>query len=297
MRLRLGYSPCPNDTFIFHALVSGLLESSPDKSGRDGEEGLEFDVQLLDIDALNEAARRGSLDVAKVSYHAYGYLSDEWALLRSGGALGRGVGPLVVARDPDLELAGKRVAVPGGTTTAKLLLSLWRDDLHTEVLRYDEIMPAVAAGRYDAGLIIHESRFTYMDHGLHSLVDLGTWWEDVVGHLVPLGAIAVRRSLGAATRRRLDRLVRASLELAFAHPDASRAYVAGHAQEMDETVRQRHIDLYVNEHSLDVGPEGEAAVVELLKRGADRGLFPMPQEPIFLDAEGEKSLATATGRR
>ncbi|HZW99459.1 MAG TPA: 1,4-dihydroxy-6-naphthoate synthase [Trueperaceae bacterium] len=296
MRLKLGYSPCPNDTFVFHALVSGLLAGSVDITGRAGEAQLGFDVQLLDIDALNEAARAAELDVAKISYHAYGYLSDDWVLLRSGGALGRGVGPLVVAREPDIDLTGKRVAVPGGTTTAKLLLSLWRDDLQTEVLRYDEIMPAVAAGRFAAGLIIHESRFTYPSLGLHSLQDLGTWWEEEVGHLVPLGAIAARRSLGPAIHGRLNRLVRASLGRAFAQPELSRAYVAEHAQEMDPSVRQRHIDLYVNEHTVDVGPEGEAAVDELLKRGSSRGLFPMPVAPVFVQAEGETSLARSISR-
>lgn len=296
MRLRLGYSPCPNDTFIFHALVSGQLDDSRDRAGGGAQPPLTFDVRLLDIGALNEAARAAELDVAKISYHAYGYLSDDWVLLRSGGALGRGVGPLVVARDPDLDLRGKRIAVPGGTTTAKLLLSLWRGDVHTEVLRYDEIMPAVAAGRFDAGLIIHESRFTYPSHGLHSLKDLGTWWEEEVGHLVPLGAIAARRSLGPAVHGRLDRLVRASLEHAFAHPELSRDYVAVHAQEMDETVRQRHIDLYVNEYSLDVGQKGEAAVAELLRRGSDRGLFPLPSAPLFADAGGETSLADGVAR-
>src|SRR5690606_4524186 len=158
MRLRLGYSPCPNDTFVFHALQAGLLANSAAQAGEPGEEPLEFEVALMDIDALNRAALAGELDVAKVSYHAYGHLADDWVLLRSGGALGRGVGPLVVAREPDLDLAGSTVAVPGGTTTARLLLALWRDDLRTEVVRYDAIMPGVAAGRYDAGLIIHESR-------------------------------------------------------------------------------------------------------------------------------------------
>ncbi len=290
-RLRLGYSPCPNDTFIFHALATGLLAGTRAQSGGPGEEALEFDVSLLDIDALNEAALRGTLDVAKVSYHAYGYLSDDWVLLRSGGALGRGVGPLVVARSAQLDLAGKRVAVPGGTTTAKLLLSLWRSDLDTEVVRYDRIMPAVAAGEYDAGLIIHESRFTYPRHGLHALVDLGTWWEHEVGHLVPLGAIAARRSLGEDVLRRLDTLVRASLEHAYARPEASEAYVSRHAQEMDADVRRRHIDLYVNEHSLDVGEAGEAAVRELLARGSAVGLFDLPEAPVFVPAAGETSLA------
>lgn len=284
MRLRLGYSPCPNDTFIFHALQAGLLAGTPEQAGGPGEEPIELEVTHQDIDALNAAALAGELDVAKVSYHAYGYLARDWVLLRSGGALGRGVGPLVVARDPGLDLTGKLVAVPGGATTAKLLLALWRDDLRTEVVRYDAIMPAVAAGRYDAGLIIHESRFTYPRYGLYALRDLGEWWESEVGHLVPLGAIAAKRSLGPRVHARLDALVRASLEHALAHPGDSAAYVAAHAQEMDEDVRRRHIALYVNDHSLDVGAEGEAAVRELLGRGASSGLFAPVGDDVFAPA-------------
>ncbi len=294
MRLKLGYSPCPNDTFIFHALAAGLLAGTSDQAGSGDEPPLEFDVSLMDIDALNQAARAGSLDVAKVSYHAYGYLAQDWVLLRSGGALGRGVGPLVVAREPGIDLVGKRVAVPGGTTTAKLLLSLWRGDLTTEVLRYDRIMPAVSAGEFDAGLIIHESRFTYRDHGLHALVDLGTWWEKEASQLVPLGAIAVRRSLGERVHQRLDRLVRASLGRAFADPGASRSYVAEHAQEMDAAVRQQHIDLYVNEYSLDVGEPGEAAALELLRRGESGGLFALSDGPVFVARRGWSSLAATS---
>ncbi len=294
MRLRLGYSPCPNDTYVFHALQAGLLAGTPAQAGEHGEEPIELDVELMDIDALNRAALAGSLDVAKVSYHAYGHLARDWVLLRSGGALGRGVGPLVVAREPGLDLAGRTVAVPGGTTTARLLLALWRDDLDTEVVRYDAIMPGVAAGRYDAGLIIHESRFTYPRYGLHALRDLGAWWEEEVGHLVPLGAIAVKRSLGPRVIARLGALVRASLEHALSRPEDSAAYVAAHAQEMDEDVRRRHIELYVNAYSLDVGPEGEAAARELLARGAARGLFPRLEGDVH--APGGTSLAAAAPR-
>ena len=295
MRLRLGYSPCPNDTFIFHALQAGLLAGTAAQAGAPGEEPLELDVVLMDIDALNQAALAGELDVAKVSYHAYGYLAADWVLLRAGGALGRGVGPLVVARDPDLDLAGRTVAVPGGTTTARLLLALWRDGLRTEVVRYDRIMPGVAEGSYDAGLIIHESRFTYPRYGLHALCDLGTWWEEEVGHLVPLGAIAAKRTLGPRVHERLNALVRVSLEHALARPEDSAGYVAAHAQEMDEDVRRKHIELYVNSYSLDVGPDGEAAARELLARGVARGLFPELPEDVF--APAASSLSAAARRR
>lgn len=274
--LSFGYSPCPNDTYIFHALTHGLVTAAA------GDQALPaIDVRLADIDELNRATMAGELDVAKISYHAYGHLAADYVLLRSGGALGRGVGPLLVARDAGLDLAGKRVAIPGGLTTANLLLALMRDDLQLVTLRYDRIMPAVAAGEVDAGLIIHESRFTYQDHGLTSLVDLGTWWEHEVGHLVPLGAIVARRSLGANMHDRLSAAIRASLSHAHAHPDASAAYVAANAQEMSADVRRRHIELYVNDHSFDVGQDGEAAVRELLHRGVRRGLFPAVPEPLF----------------
>ncbi len=272
-RLSLGYSPCPNDTFIFHALTHGLIEAAAD---------LEFEVTLDDVEAMNRSAAAGLLDVAKISYHAYGYISSDYVLLPSGGALGRGVGPLVVARTPGLDLRGKRVAVPGGRTTAKLLLELWRPEgMELEELRYDAIMPAVVAGEVDAGLIIHESRFTYMAHGLHALVDLGAWWESEVGGLVPLGGIVAKRSLGAPMHTRLAKLIRASLEHAWRQPGASSEYVAANAQEMSPEVRQKHIDLYVNEYSLDVGVEGERAARQLLERGRERGLFPPLREPIF----------------
>lgn len=278
-RLSLGYSPCPNDTFIFHALTHGLVA---------GAEDLSFDVVLDDVEAMNRAVAAGRLDVAKISYHAYGYVSRDYVVLRSGGALGRGVGPLVVAATPDLDLRGKRVAVPGGRTTAKLLLELWRPaDMELIEKRYDAIMPAVVAGEVDAGLIIHESRFTYAGHGLHALVDLGAWWEGEVGELVPLGAIVARRSLGPDVHARLTRLIAASLRHAWERPHDSREYVAANAQELEPAVRQQHIDLYVNERSLDVGAEGERAVRALLARAVARGLFPAPVEPVFAAVEAQ----------
>jgi len=282
MRLSLAFSPCPNDTYIFHALVTGLVTAA---ATGPTSEGLEFDVTLADIEALNGMAAAGAVDVAKISYAAYGLLADDYVLLRSGGALGSGVGPLVVSRRPDIDLTGKRVAIPGGRTTATLLLRLLRNDLELVEMRYDAIMPAVAAGSVDAGLIIHESRFTYQDHGLHSLVDLGAWWEGEVGHLVPLGAIVARRSLGPAVHAALTGLIRASLEYANLAPQVAEGYIAAHAQEMAPAVRQRHIDLYVNRYSLEVGERGEAAVRELLTRAVDMGLFASVPATLFASAE------------
>ena len=267
--LRLGFSPCPNDCFVFDALVHQRVESD-----------LRFEVILADVEALNQLALAGELDVAKVSYHAVGRLAERYWLLRSGGALGRGVGPLIVTRPTaddgggGFDLRGRRVAVPGGTTTAKLLLRLYQPEIDEVVVRYDRIMPAVAAGEFDAGLIIHESRFTYPDHGLWSPVDLGVWWEAVSGSLLPLGGIAVRRDLGLAVAREAERAVRASVAYAFANRDASEAFVADHAQEMSAAVRRAHIDLYVNEYSLDVGPDGERAARTLLREAERIGLTP-----------------------
>jgi 1,4-dihydroxy-6-naphthoate synthase len=286
--LRLGFSPCPNDCFVFDALVHGRVATP-----------LRFAVALDDVEALNQRALAGELDVAKVSYHAFGRLAADWWMLRAGGALGRGVGPLIVARAGvdggaiasagevgsasavALRLRGLRVAVPGGTTTARLLLRLFVPEGVDEVeLRYDRIMPAVAAGDVDAGLIIHESRFTFADHGLTSWVDLGAWWERRSGALLPLGGIAVRRALGIDLAREAQRAVAASVAAAFADPDASAPYVARHAQELSPAVRRAHIDLYVNAHSLDVGADGEAAVRGLLAEAAAIGLVPpLPADP------------------
>ncbi len=276
-RLRLGYSPCPNDTFIFYALAHGLT--------RDGlEPELAYDIVLDDVEALNRAADRGELDVAKVSYHAYGYLADRYVMLRSGGALGRGVGPLIVTREPLDDLGGRRIAIPGGRTTANLLLRLSQPQAELVEMRYDRIMPAVAAGEVDAGLIIHESRFTYADHGLTCFLDLGTWWEETTGLLVPLGGIVARRDLGDTVLARVQAELRASLAYAWQAPTATREYVRCHAQEMDASVRQRHIELYVNRHSMDVGEEGEQAAVALLSRASELGLFAPAPEPFFLPA-------------
>jgi 1,4-dihydroxy-6-naphthoate synthase len=296
--LRLGFSPCPNDCFVFDALVHGRVATP-----------LRFEFVLDDVEALNQRALAGELDVAKVSYHAFGRLAADWWMLRSGGALGRGVGPLIVAQGGDdpaaapapiatngaapapaagavgddaaRRLHGRRVAVPGGTTTAKLLLRLFVPEGVEEIeLRYDRIMPAVASGAVDAGLIIHESRFTYADHGLVSWVDLGAWWERHSGGLLPLGGIAVRRALGPDVGREAQRAVAASVAAAFADPEASAPFVALHAQELSPAVRRAHIDLYVNAHSLDLGPDGEEAVRRLLAEAAEIGLVPpLPSDP------------------
>lgn len=268
--LKLGFSPCPNDCFLFYGLAHGLVDHEL------------LEVRLADVEELNKWALRGELEVTKLSYHAYAHVSDRYVMLPAGGALGQNVGPLVVTREKLASLSGKTVAVPGGLTTANLLLQLWQpQDLRRVELRYDRIMPAVSAGEVDAGLIIHESRFTYPQHGLVKHVDLGEWWFAETGKLLPLGGIAALRGLG---RKRLDRLGRAikeSLEYAYLHPAEVAPFVARHAQEMSPVVRRQHIELYVNDYTRDIGRAGREAVEELFSRGRARSVLPEPSAPLF----------------
>jgi len=264
--LTFGFSPCPNDTFAFHALAHGIADAT-------------FAVEpvLLDIEELNQRARRSELDLTKLSFGAFPAVGDRYRLLRSGAALGRGVGPLVVAREPvELDQAARgRLAVPGRDTTAFLLLRLAAPALGEVVeLPYDRILSAVERGDADAGLIIHESRFTYRDHGLVEVVDLGAWWEGETGLPVPLAGICARADLGDDVIAAAEAAVRASVEHAFAHPQASREYVRAHAQELSDDVCDAHIALYVNEFSRDLGAEGYAAAEALLARAAAAGLVP-----------------------
>ena len=261
-RLSLAHSPCPNDTFVFHAWTHGLIPDAPP-----------VEVTFADVDVTNGAAERGAFDVVKVSYAALPWLLDRYALLPSGGALGRGCGPLVLSTGRD-EVAGATVAVPGDRTTAYLLFRLWSaasPPARVDVLPFAEIMPAVRDGRYDAGLVIHEARFTYRRYGLTRAADLGDWWEADTGLPIPLGAIVARRGLDTA---RLGAVVRESVERAWADPAASAAYVAAHAAEMDPEVQRRHIGLYVNRFTADLGEVGYAAARTLLDRAAAEGFTP-----------------------
>jgi 5,8-dihydroxy-2-naphthoate synthase len=269
--LSVYYSPCPNDTFVFHAWAHGLLPGAPP-----------LDVTFDDIDITNDLAARGSGDVLKISYAALPWVLDDYALLPCGGALGRGCGPLVLTREPGdaAGLAGKTVAVPGERSTAYLLFRLWAAAHvpggvgEVRVMPFNAIMPAVRDGRVDAGLVIHEARFTYPGYGLHRLADLGEFWEGSTGHPIPLGAIVARRDLGEARLKAIAETIRASVRAAWSDPAASRAYVMEHAQEMDPAVARSHIDLYVNDFTADLGPAGHAAVRELLDRAAAEGLVP-----------------------
>jgi 5,8-dihydroxy-2-naphthoate synthase len=265
--LTLGYSPCPNDTYIFHALVHGLVPT----------DGLAFRERLEDVETLNRLVQGGELDVSKISYHLLGHVRDDYVLLRAGGALGRGCGPLLVAREPlhPGALQKKRIAIPGRYTTAALLLRLYDPLLaDTIILPFHEIMGAVQRGEVDAGVIIHESRFTYPEYGLVRLIDLGEWWEGATGHPIPLGGIVARRTLGQDTVAAIDRALKASVAYASAHPGSADTYIRRHSQEMSDEVCAAHIGLYVNEFSRDLGDEGTAAVAELLRRAEALGIIP-----------------------
>ncbi|MEM7574342.1 MAG: 1,4-dihydroxy-6-naphthoate synthase [Bacteroidota bacterium] len=267
MELTLGFSPCPNDTFIFDALVHERIDF----------EGISFRPVLGDVEELNRWAKAGRLDITKLSYHAFGHLTDQYRMLNAGSALGRGVGPLLVAPkelSPE-QLKTARIAIPGAWTTANFLLGLAHPEARdkTEVL-FSEIEDAVVAGKYDAGLIIHENRFTYQDKGLIKLQDLGEFWELQTGLPIPLGGIAVARRIPAEVQIKIDQLLRQSVAHAFANPSDSADYVRAHAQAMDPAVMQAHIDLYVTDFSLDLGEEGRNAVRLLLERGRDLGVIP-----------------------
>lgn len=271
--MKIAFSPCPNDTFVFHAWAHGLIPGAP-----------KLDVLYADIDITNRLAAEGTgPDVLKISYAALPWVLQDYALLPCGGALGRGCGPLVLMRpsadqpaDP-AALSGRRVAVPSERSTAYLLFRLWAEQnvpggaLEIVVMPFHEIMPAVRDGLIDAGLVIHEARFTYPSYGLALLTDLGSWWEQDTGLPIPLGAIIARRTMDV---KALAGWARASVEYAWAHPEASRDYVMQHAQEMDPQVAQQHIDLYVNEFTADLGESGYGAVLTLLQRAAEAGLVP-----------------------
>jgi len=277
MTLSLGFSPCPNDCFMFDAIVHRRIDT----------EGLEFSVHLADVEALNRAAFAGEADVSKLSYHAFAYCAADYALLDAGSALGRNCGPLLVSKRaiaPDEVAAGTlRIAIPGKFTTANFLLGLaFPDALDRTELVFSAIETAVLNGDFDAGLIIHENRFTYEAKGLKKIIDLGEFWESETGAPIPLGGIVVKRALPEDVKQRVNRVLRRSVEYAFAHRDASLPYVREHAQEMSEEVMYRHIDLYVNEYSVDLGKEGRRAVDLLFERARTVGIIPPVTAELFL---------------
>jgi 1,4-dihydroxy-6-naphthoate synthase len=274
-RISLGFSSCPNDTFIFDAMVHHKIDT----------EGLEFDCTIADVEALNRMALSQELDVTKLSFHAFVKLTEQYLLLRSGSALGRKCGPLLIAREhcsPE-QLIGRAVAIPGGLTTANLLLTLLFPGIKdkTEMI-FSGIEDAVSDGRFDAGLIIHESRFTFQEKGLVMVADLGDLWEEITGLPIPLGGIAVRRGLPAVIIDKMARIMRRSVEYAFLHPDSGAEYVAGLAQVKRPEVISQHIELYVNDFTLDLGTEGEQAVQALIGKSLGLGLISRPPKETLI---------------
>jgi 1,4-dihydroxy-6-naphthoate synthase len=279
MKLTLAFSPCPNDCFIFDAIVNRRIDL----------EGLEFSVRLADVEALNEAAFAGEVDVTKLSFHAYAYCTDSYVLLDAGSALGSNCGPLLISKRPisrqEAAAGTLRIAIPGKYTTANFLLGLAFPQARDKTaILFSDIEPRVLDGTYDAGLIIHENRFTYESKGLKKIVDLGEYWEQQTGAPIPLGGIVIRRSLPADTKQAVNRVLRRSVEYAFANRSASLPYVREHAQEMSEDVMYRHIDLYVNQYSVDLGAEGRRAVQVLFERAGATGLIPEVKGELFLGA-------------
>ena len=275
MKLSLGFSPCPNDTFIFDALVHKKVDT----------EGLEFDIYLDDVEALNQKAFTQALDVTKLSYHAIAYLLDNYQLLNAGSALGRSCGPLLVAKNNlSTEAITKgAIAIPGKYTTANLLLSLaYPTATNKETLLFSAIEQAVIDKKVTSGLIIHENRFTYADKGLVKLIDLGEFWEKETAHPIPLGGIAVRRSLNKPLQQKIDRVLARSVAFALDHPEQTQDYVSCHAQEMDKEVMYAHIGLYVNDFTKDLGKQGKAAVLLLFKKAQDLELVPVFEGAVFV---------------
>lgn len=280
MKLTIGFSPCPNDTFIFDALIHHKIDT----------EGLEFEVFYDDVETLNQKAFRGELDITKLSYHAFAYAADKYVLLDAGSALGFGVGPMLITKNADVEkikanIAGLKIAIPGKYTTANFLLSLaFPDAVNKQELVFSDIENAVLDGRVDVGLIIHENRFTYQDKGLHKVMDLGDYWEKRTGCAIPLGGIVANRNLPEDVQQKINRLIKKSVEFAFADPKSGLDYIRSHAQEMSEEVMYKHIELYVNKFSVDLGEEGKKAVKLMFDTALEKDIIPPIDKPLFLNA-------------
>ena len=274
-RITVAHSPDADDAFMFYALAQGKI----------GDPGLEFLHVLEDIQTLNDRARRGVYDVTAVSFHAYAYLADRYALLPHGASMGDGYGPMIVARRPvrPEEVRGKRVAVPGVLTTAALALRLWDASLEHVVIPFDRIMDAVMAGEVDAGLIIHEGQVTYASVGLHKVVDLGEWWTGETGLPLPLGGNVIRKDLGPDLMRRISRLLRDSIQYALAHRQEALDYAMQFGRDVDRRLADRFVGMYVNDLTLDYGERGRAAVRRLLTVGHERGIIPKLVEPEFVE--------------
>ena len=277
MNLTIGFSPCPNDTFIFDAMVHGKVDT----------EGLSFDYTIADVEELNRRAFRSEPDITKISYHAYAYIAKSYLLLNTGSALGYGNGPLLVSKRkiPFSEAGKLRIALPGHYTTASLLLGIALPESGERIqYLFSDIEDAVLSGEVDAGLIIHENRFTYSGRGLLKVADLGEYWEERTGEAIPLGGIAVRRDVPTQIARRIDRVLARSVAYAMDNPLSSQQFVGKYAQTMDPDVVSKHIGLYVNDFTLELGDKGRRAVHRLLDEGLKCGILPEITETIFIES-------------
>jgi 1,4-dihydroxy-6-naphthoate synthase len=280
MKLSLGFSPCPNDTFIFDALIHHKIDT----------EGLEFDVYFDDVETLNQKALKGVLDISKLSFHAFAHVAAQYALLDSGSALGFGVGPLLICKDErfldpsQLERSNPSIGIPGVLTTANFLLGIAYPNLQNKVLKvFSDIEESLLSGEIDLGLIIHENRFTYAEKGLSKIVDLGSFWENLTGCAIPLGGIVINRNIDPEVQHKVNRVLRKSVEYAFANPKSGINFIREHAQEMEEAVMYKHIELYVNQYSLDLGTEGRKAIDILFKMATEKGLIPEISQSLYLN--------------
>jgi len=275
MKLKLGFSTCPNDTFIFDALVHHKIDT----------EGLEFDLLLADVEELNKLAFEHEIDITKLSYHAYAYVSDNYTLLDSGSALGNNNGPLLISKHkiyPD-EIEDLNIAIPGKYTTANLLLSIaYPKALYKKVYLFSDIEEVILSNEVDAGLIIHENRFTYEKKGLLKIIDLGEFWQKKTKMPIPLGGIVVNKKLNSDVQLKINRLVRKSIEFAYENPDSSLGFIKQYAQEMDPDVMRKHIALYVNDYSFDLGENGKEAIHTLYKEAEIVPGFPKLNKKIFI---------------
>lgn len=277
MKLTLGFSPCPNDTFIFDALIHHKIDT----------EGLEFEVSYDDVETLNQKAMNAELDITKLSFHAFAYVADQYALLDAGSALGFGVGPLLICKNTELldaELpASLKVGIPGKYTTANFLLGIAFPHLvNKQELIFSEIESALQTGAIDLGLIIHENRFTYMDKGLHKIVDLGNYWETLTGCAIPLGGIVINRKHPQELQEKVNRVLRRSVEFAFENPQSGLEFIREHAQEMDDEVMYKHIKLYVNQYSVDLGAEGRKAIDTMFSMAQERQIIPAIGQNLYV---------------
>ncbi|PWS32830.1 menaquinone biosynthesis family protein [Pedobacter paludis] len=282
MKLTLGFSPCPNDTFIFDALIHHKIDT----------EGLEFEVLFDDVETLNQKALKGELDITKLSFHAFAYVANQYALLDAGSALGFGVGPLLISDkfSPEsleeklkTDTSNLKVGIPGKYTTANFLLGIAYPQLQNkQELVFSEIESALLEDKIDLGLIIHENRFTYQDKGLTKIVDLGDYWEKLTGCAIPLGGIVINRNLHREIQLKVNRLIRQSVEYAFAHPKSGIEFIREHAQAMDEAVMYKHIELYVNKYSINLGVEGRKAIDTLFNLAQEKGIIPALQKNLYI---------------